>query len=370
MKKLLSILAAMMLMLVMATVAFADEPATTPTSAITPAPTSTAVVYTPTTSVSFREIEKTYTSNVDTVLSETLTFTSTALTSNPDGGVANLTVADLGISNLALDSTKAVSAGNLTVTIPSLSVAGPYEWIIKETAGNTAGVTYSTAEVHVVALVEYDNTNRKLQIASTTSYIKKVDGTKAKTFANSYEAVTFTVKKSVSGNQASLNDEFTIWVSFSAKKEIGTNVTIAGTTVAPSAWTIGKDQSTGNFKEANYGYMSTYSAAGGAKSFTVPAGMTVNVWERNVDATTRITENGYTFEKISKTTGNTSSDFRNYAGTGFGEVYNSTEFVVYNTKNTTIESGITTDSVPYIALLGVVTLAGVAMIIKRRAYNR
>ncbi|MGN1019702.1 MAG: hypothetical protein ACI4O7_04955 [Aristaeellaceae bacterium] len=42
---------------------------------------------------------------------------------------------------------------------------------------------------------------------------------------------------------------------------------------------------------------------------------------------------------------------------------------VNNHKASDIDTGITTDTLPYVLLLGIVLLAGAAMIIKRRAHN-
>lgn len=306
--------------------------------------------YTATEETTFYEIVKTYSSENKVVVNETLSFTSIASTSNPDGGTANLTVADLAVSSL--------DSSNLTVTIPSLSKAGTYEWTIKENAGNTAGVTYSTAEVHVIVLVEYDNDNHALKIADTTSYIKKEDGKKADTFTNTFNSGSFTVAKDVEGNQANVNDEFEISVTLTSTKPIGTNVTLAGTTVEPSAWTTNY-KADGTAVE-NYTYTCTgnYSEFSGAKTFSdIPTGVVVTVSEN----TTTEKMNGYTYDSTKMG----SSDFTSLT---IADDTNAA-IVVKNTKKVSIETGITTDSLPYIVLLGAVVLAGAVMIIRRRAHN-
>ena len=40
-----------------------------------------------------------------------------------------------------------------------------------------------------------------------------------------------------------------------------------------------------------------------------------------------------------------------------------------NERTTTVDTGITTDSLPYVLLLGIVALAGAVLFIKRRANN-
>lgn len=332
MKKFLSMMLALVLVLSMGTIAFADEWDGT---------------YTATAETTFNEVVKTYTSENNVVVNETLSFTSTASTSNPDGGVANLTVADLTVSSL--------NPGTLTVTIPSLSNAGTYEWTIKENAGNTAGVTYSTAEVHVIVLVEYDNDAHALKIANTTSYIKKENGEKAKTFENTFKSSSFTVAKDVDGNQANLNDEFEISVTLTSTQPVGTNVTLAGTTVAPSQWTTNYEQDGTTVK--NYTYTSTliYSEISGPKTFSdIPVGVTVTVNE-NTDTEKM---NGYTYAGTtmngSTFTGLTVADDTNAA------------IVVKNTKETTIETGISFDTMPYFLMLAVVCIGMFLLFTKKR----
>ena len=330
MKKILSLALALVLVLSMGTVAFATEGGENWNGN-----------YTATDETTFNEIVKTYTSENNVVVNETLSFTSTAKTTNPDGGTANLTVANLEVSSL--------TPGTLAVTIPSLSEAGTYEWTIKETAGKTAGVTYSNAEVHVIVLVEYDNTKHALKIANTTSYIKKENGEKAKTFDNTFKSGSFTVAKDVEGNMANENDEFEIKVTLTSTKLIGTDVTLAGTTVTPGQWTN---------KEGYYTYTSTlkYSEFGGAKTFSdIPDGVTVSVVEDTADDKM----NGYTFDN---TNGNTENEFfMNVADTDDNK-----HVVVKNTKNKGIETGITLDSIPYILMLAVVFMGLFVFFSKKR----
>lgn len=330
MKKILSLALALVLVLSMSTVAFAAEGESTWDGN-----------YTATAETTFNEIVKTYTSENNVVVNETLSFTSTAQTTNPDGGTANLTVADLEVSSL--------TPGTLAVTIPSLSKAGTYEWTIKETAGNTAGVAYSTAEVHVIVLVEYDNTNHALKIANTTSYIKLENGEKAKTFDNTFKSGSFTVAKNVEGNMANENDAFEITVTLTSTKPIGTNVTLAGTTVTPDQWTN---------NEGSYTCTSTlnYSEIGGAKTFSdIPDGVTVSVVENTADDKM----NGYTFDN---TNNNTDNDF----SMNVADADNNKAVVVKNTKGEEIATGITLDSMPYILMLAVVFMGLFVFFSKKR----
>ena len=335
MKKIISLILALMLVLCMGAAAFAEGDDTT-----TGAWDGT---YTPTTQFTFEQIKKTYSSENNVVVNETLRFTSEALSTNPDTS-KNLTVADLVVSSL--------TPANLVVTVPSLDKAGVYEWIIKETAGTTAGVTYSTNEIHVIVLVEYNNTDHKLQIKDVTSYIKKINDEKTDTFENTFKSGSFTVAKNVTGNMANENDEFEITVTLTSTKPIGTTINVAGNEVAFSAWT----ENNGTY---TYTFTTNYSKIGGAKTFTdIPEGVTVSVVENTINDKM----NGYTYTS-------TNTDTTNTFSMTVADADANKAVVVTNNKTTEIDMGVSTDSLPYIVLLGIVALIGAAMIIKRRATN-
>lgn len=296
--------------------------------------------YTPTDAATFSEIEKTYTSTNGVPVHETLSFTSVPATTNPDNGI-NLTVNNLEVNALHQ---------NLPVTIPSLSKAGTYEWTITENEGNTAGVTYSKDEVHVIALVEYNNDKHKLQLSEVHSYIKEIGGTKAKTFNNTFACGDFSVAKDVTGNMANESDEFNITVTLTSAKPIGNTFSMAGVDVAPTDWTKAEGSS-------SYTYTSTmkYSKKDGAKTFSnIPAGVTVSVVEVNSEDNMQ----GY---KYVSTNDNKTNDFSIViADKG------NTAVVVTNSKGATIETGISQDSMPYILLLALVGVGAVVFFTKKQ----
>ncbi len=331
MKKLISILLALVFVLSMATVTFAETQ-------------EWDGKYADTDPTSFEEIIKTYTSEGDVIVTETLSFTSTANTANPDGGANNLTVDNLAVS--------ALNAGTLKVNVPSLPAVGKYEWTIKENPGTTAGVIYSNAEIHIIALVEYNNDAHKLQIHSYESYIKLENDTKAKTFENVFQSGSFTVAKNVEGNMANENDEFEIKVTLTSAKPIGTTVTLAGTEVAPTQWNV-DDNGTWT-----YVHTGTYSEKGGAKTFSnIPVGVVVTVAE----TTTANMMNGYTHTSTKIGTNDFSSltvaDDTNAA------------IVVTNTKTTNVETGIVLDSMPYFVMLAV-ACAGMFLLVSKKRMMR
>lgn len=338
MKKLISILLALVFVLSMATVTFAETPEWDGT-------------YTASDPDNFT-IKKVYDAENNVSVAETLTLVSTPATDNPD--TPNLTFGNLAVSGASTD---------ITVNVPSYDTAGEYNYTITETAGNTAGVGYATdVSIKVKVLVEYDNVNHKLVIGNPgdntgiTYYIvkEKVNGENVKldTFKNTFNCGSFTVAKNVEGNMANENDEFEIKVTLTSAKTIGNTVTLAGTEVTPTQWTK-NDNGTWT-----YVHTGTYCKKDGAKTFSnIPVGVTVTVEENT--ATDKMNGYNYTSTKIGDTafTGLTVADDTNAA------------IVVTNTKTATVETGIVLDSMPYFVMLAV-ACAGMFLLVSKKRMMR
>ncbi len=314
MKKILSLALALVLVLSMSTVAFAEE-----------------VTYAASEATSFDTIVKSYSSENSVQVSETLSFTSTPDTDNPD--TTNLTVNDLVVSDGLVDLP-------ITVNIPSYSKVGVYKYTISEDGENTAGVTYTDSVIRVVVMIEYDNENQKLVIGNLNSYILSIDGEKTSEFENEFKSGSFSVAKEVTGNMANQNDEFEITVTLTAPegKVIGTPISVGGQTVTAEQWVDGV-----------YTTTLTLSHADGATTFSnIPVGVTVTV-EENQDADKM---NGYTY--VSGETALTIADDT------------ASEIVVINEKSTEVNTGINMDSMPYILLLAVACMGLFVFFSKKR----
>lgn len=341
MKKILSIMLALILVLSMATVAFADE---STGDATTDTPAAWDGTYTPTTEKTVdNQIKKTYDSENGVAVNETLTFTSTVDSRNPD------TTKNLTVSNLVVNST---NPGYLTFTIPSLSVAGVYRWTITENEGNTAGVTYTNSVIHVIVLVEYDNSNHSLKIANTDYYIEKIDKVKTDTFENTFKSGSVTVAKDVTGNMANETDKFEITVTLTSSKPIGTTVKLAGQDVAYTEWTANANKTSWSVSKTL-----TISKKDGASTFAdIPEGVTVTV----VENTAEDKMGGYTYVSTNDNKDNTFSK-------GIVDTDVNTPIVVTNNKTTEVDMGVTLDSLPYILMLVVVCGAMFVLFTKKRA---
>lgn len=320
MKKIISLILALMLVLCMGVAAFAEG-----TEAKT---------------FKFTKTYKTTAGNTPaTYPVETLQFTVTAAQGNPDSTM--ITIADHSVAG---------NPDQIIVTVPSYTTVGKWNYTVSEVAGNTKGVTYANTQFGVQVFVSYNEAGTALvaQTSFTTS-----DGNEGKidSIVNTYDLGNMSVEKIVSGNLASKTQKFDIDVTFTSDKPVLSTITGAAT-INSSDWTE---------SESGYTYTTTVSLAGGEKATfnNIPAGVTYTVVEQakhaEADANGSDGSKGYTVSYESNSASITAD------GTAAAKVT--------NTKGTEIETGISTDSLPYIMLLGIVTMIGAAMLIKRRATN-
>lgn len=253
-------------------------------------------------------------------------------------GEATISVPNLGtITGANFAEGAATTAGaiaNMTIELPTYERVGVYEYILKETAGGTAGVTYLSRNIKLIVTV-INGKEGKLRVAAVHT---ESEGKKSDTFENTYSAGKLNVSKTVAGNLGDENHYFDFAVTLTGEtgKTYGTSYAVTGGshTDNPTTITIGQ-KTTFKLKHGE-----TLSIA------NLPYGVGYKVEETAA--------NGYTTEKTGDT-GTISAAEQTAAFT--------------NTKNATIDMGVTTDSLPYVMLLGMVTLIGAAMIVKRYAFN-
>lgn len=114
---------------------------------------------------------------------------------------------------------------------------GTYYFDVKETAKNTAGMTYDQVTKKLV-VQHYSDGSTKYFLVNKTSDTAKDDGV----FHNKYEASTLTIKKIVDGLQGDKGKDFTAKVKFTAPAGMTVNSTITygNQTIAPAAWVNGE----------------------------------------------------------------------------------------------------------------------------------
>ncbi len=329
MKKIISLILALMLVLCMGVAAFAEE-------------TTWDGSYAPTEAKTFN-FTKTYkTTAGDTPATypvETLQFTVTADEGNPDNTM--ITIADHSVAG---------NPDQIIVTVPSYTTVGKWNYTVSEVAGNTKGVTYANTQFGVQVFVSYNEAGTAL-VAQTSFTTSDGNAGKIDSIVNTYDLGNMSVEKIVSGNLASKTQKFDIDVTFTSDKPVLSTITGAAM-INSSKWTA---------SESGYTCTTTVSLAGGEKATfnNLPAGVTYTVVEQTkhaeADANGSDGSKGYTVSYENDSASITAD------GTAAAKVT--------NTKGTEIEMGISTDSLPYIMLLGIVTMIGAAMLIKRRATN-
>lgn len=236
---------------------------------------------------------------------------------------------------------------NISITYPTYASVGIYSYTVKETPGNTAGMTYAEKEYTLVVYVVNDDVNGGVKVAG--SKLADANDKKHDKFENKYEAGSLAVTKVVAGELGEKGKTFNFTVTFTQPQNKVARSTISylvGTETKTLTFTNGTATANISLKD---GETITFN--------NVPYTVSYNVTEDNAnqDYNGTIKNGDYVV------------NYNNCNGTISAATTTAT---VTNTKGGTIDTGITTDSLPYVMLLGFVILAGAALIIKRRvAHN-
>ena len=243
-------------------------------------------------------------------------------------------IADVTVS--ATEESKTVN-----IALPTYTTVGVYTYTFNQTVGTTAGVTYYKAgteqQMKLVVTVIQDETEGanpdKLRIAAVHVEAGSTDADKTGEIENTYEGHKLTVSKTVEGNFADRTKDWNFTVVLTAPEGTTVNNTIQqGETDIAGGWTT---------KTLTF----TLKHGESIDISNIPVGTTYTVVE------TESGENGYTTEGEVTTATALSED---------------TEVDVKNTKNTTPDTGISLDSLPYILIVAVVLSAAVVMFINKR----
>ena len=224
------------------------------------------------------------------------------------------------------------ATAGITIELPTYTTVGVYEYTLREVAGNTAGVTYYGNTIKLVVTVINDGAIRVAAVHTESQ------GTKSDRFENTYSAGTLSITKTVTGNLGDKDKyfDFTVELTGADGKNYGESYAVSGGSNAANPSTIKIGEKT-NFKLKNG---DTISIA------NLPYDVRYEVVEADY------TSDGYTTNK----TGDT------------GTISAATQTAAFtNDKNKSdIDMGVSMDSLPYILMLVVVGAAVVVIATRKK----
>lgn len=372
------VLAAAMMLTVGATAAFADTP-----TAITHNQALTATSEIP--------LYKTYEVKNGTAPAETFTFQVKYLQAIRQDKAATApynteTVINLTGKGTAFGSmTKGSESKSFTVTPTELGLGNPtgtgkYLYEISENAGRTVATTYAApvymavtvahkvdAETNQIKTGEYEyyvtmfSSKEAALNATGDSATGKVNNTEA--FTNTYgddNLYTLTLDKTVQGNFGDLGDTFTFVIEFTGEASKYANVV-----VETNQGTIkNADDVAVTSLALNTPYTITLGHSKKIVFNNLPKDIGYKIYEKN---TTANSKNGqYTVSVAGTTMKNVTIGENTVLGVN-GSVNNANVVVHFiNTHEGTPDMGVVLDNAPYIAMLAIVAIGGVALMLNKR----
>ncbi len=324
MKKLFSALLALALVMSTATAAFAVAPAPTPV------PYDVQPV-----------IYKTYQINKGTAPAEDFTFSFDGESyTNGDGETVETVIPVIPDATIHFDSISKTDSGSTTLSINAEDYdLGVYKYLVTETAGNTAGVTYSSEQFYLVLTIVRDESNNKKFVAAF--HYESLDGVKTTmgktSYTNEYDSGSLTVTKHITGNMADMSKKFAFTVTFDSGDK---------TWDANSIFTSGPQGNKWNASTKTY-----TCELGNNESVTfsnLPAGVTYTVSENAQNYTSEAT-----YSDEDKTISANDTDTVDFT----------------NTLTKDIDTGISMDSLPYILMLAAAGIGMVVFFAKKRSHN-
>ncbi len=284
---------------------------------------------------------------------ETFTFSDFTFESVSDAGVdgeGNVVTTGPSITKIA-DVTIAAgnSSGTATINLPKFPAVGVYTYTFNQIVGTTSGVTYykndSVQTMKLVVTVVQDGTQKRIAAVHVEPKDPLDNSDKTGQIANTYESGKLTVNKTVAGLLGDQSKYFDIKVTFTP---------IDGETIKSAITYKGGQYASDTALEGNS--VTLQLKHDDTITFSnVPATVTYTVQElegTDVLAANAKTSDGYTVT------------YSNDSGTIAAGATSAA--VVTNTKDSTPDTGITLDSLPYVLMAVMAMFAAVVIILNKR----
>lgn len=239
---------------------------------------------------------------------------------------------------------------NFTIGLPKYDGVGVFTYILEEVSATNAGIKNDgrTFTVTVYATQGDNGIETGVTVHEGTS-----KGTKVTSIDNKFQAGALTIHKDVKGSMGDKAYQFPFTVTLSSAKPVTATLRVNGET------------STVKFEKASED-AAEYTA-------TVPFKLSNdgNCTISNIpyDVTYTVSENGETKGTLTVGSGENAVDYTvKYSDNNGSKVEGATATVsVTNTAgNALIDTGVILDNAPYIALLAIVAIGGVALMLNKR----
>ena len=263
----------------------------------------------------------------------------------------NMPVPSIGSAVYTVDDGAKADGNSKNVTIDFTkdgqliyNAVGVYDYTVSENAGNTLGVAYDT-KTYTMRVVVVNGETRGTYKINSVKFIDSATKQKADTvsFENTYSANKLSVSKNVTGALGDMSKDFHFQVSFTngTEKTWSNAITVKKTNQDGETSTITLDDNGG---------------------FTLKDDETVEFENVPADLTYTVSEDDYTADGY--TTKLNNEEKRDSGNVTMTAAAASCAFE--NSKGGTIDTGVILDNAPYIALLAIVAIGGVALMLNKR----
>lgn len=228
---------------------------------------------------------------------------------------------------------------------------GKYAYTISENETKIPGIT---KDAHTYEMIVTVVNKQKDNLTNETGYgyyvgMYDAEGQKAPAvFTNTYNSYSLEVKKTVEGNFGDLGDTFTFYITLGNAE--GKNNNYASATVKVS-------------DTNNAANNATWTIGGGQQTVILKHGQTATISNLPVGVTYTVTENKTNDDDsawVYTTTGEAKSEDNKTIVAGDNKVE------IVNKHEGTPDMGVVLDNAPYIAMLAIVAIGGVALMLNKR----